>query len=331
MKSLRWRLFAAISLLLWGNACDRRERQQEQPQTAPTPLTSVLSYSCAFSPEDGVGIFSLNQATVAKERDQLRIHATGPDAQLGFRVTAAGRNAVRLDISSPGETLLELFYQVRNIYQDPAQPFSAEHVVQTQLKSGRNEVLLLIDDPRFNGGLRLDPGQIPGVYSLHSLQVFSNVAVSFVERAMPQAELAESFNESTEILFSAKTNGGWGTIKALNDAQLITNGDELRVNATGTDAQLLLPEFELSGNPIVKVVIVSPAATILQLFCRTKSGLDYQEGRSARQPLEPGENTVYLKVPVRDASSPLRLDPGAVAGNYLLKELEIRASAETRQ
>jgi len=322
----------AIFLLVLGSACDHRKPQAEQTEAPPPPVTSVLSYSCVLAPGEGLGILSvLHQATLAEEKDRLLIQATGPDAQLGFRVTAEGRHAVSLDITSPGETVLELFYEVRNIYQDPTQPFSAEHVLSAPLKSGRNQLLLLIDHPKFSGGVRLDPGQLPGEYSLHSLQVFSNVAVSFVQQATPQADLGAGFNESTKIFFSAKTNGGWGMIEALNDAQLAPGQNGLTVKATGTDPQLLLPEFDLSGPPIVKVVIVSPAATILQIFSRTKSGLDYHEERSAREPLKPGENTVYLKMPMSDASGVLRLDPGAVAGNYLLKELEVRASTQLAQ
>ena len=331
MPNLRWRLLATISVLLLGNACDHRKPPVEQSQAAPPPVTSVLSYSCGLAPGDGLGTLSvLHQATLAEEKDRLLIHATGPDAQLAFRVTAEGRHAVSLDITSPGDTLLELFYQVRNIYQDPNE-FSAKHVLQAPLKSGRNQLLLLIDDPEFSGGVRLDPGQLPGEYSLHSLQVFSNVAVSFVQQATPQADLGAGFNESAKILFSAKSKGGWDMIKALNDAQLAPDENGLTVNATGTDAQLLLPEFELGGNPVVKVVIVSPAATILQIFYKMGGRLDYDAKRIVSQPLQPGENTVYLKIPVRDTSGALRLDPGAVAGNYVVKELEVRAGAESRQ
>ena len=149
-------------------------------------VKSVLRHSCALSQTEGFGNLSvLNQATVTEERDGLLIHATGPDAQLGFRVTAAGRCGVSLDISSPAATLLELFYEVQH------QPFSAERVVQTPLKTGRNQVMLLINHPQFSGGIRLDPGAIPGDFSLHSLQIFSNAPVSFVRPARLQAELAK--------------------------------------------------------------------------------------------------------------------------------------------
>ena len=321
-----------IALLIVCSACERRETRKEQSETAAAPVTSVLSNWCALTPADGLEILSvLNEATIAEEKESVLIRATGPDAQLGFRVTAEGRHAFSLDITSPGETVLELFYQVRNLYQDPNQPFSAKHVLQAPLKSGRNQLLLLIDDPHFNGGLRLDPGQLPGDYSLHSLQVYSSIAVSFVHRVTPQAELAATFTGSPKIVFSAKTNAAWGLFKGLNDVQLVTDDKGLSVNATGTDPQLMLPEFELSGNPIVKVVLVSPAATTMQLFYRTQSGLDYNEARSSSQSLESGENTVYLRVSGPDAAGALRLDPGAVAGNYLLKDLEARTSAESQE
>jgi hypothetical protein len=321
MAFLASKLLLLTCLLLVMSSCHRRKSRGEQAQSTDSPVNSVLNYSCALSPTEGFGILSLkNQAASSEEKDRLLIHATGADPQLGFTVTAPGRYAIYLDLSSPAATLLELFYQVQS------QPFSAEHVLQAPLKAGRNQILLSIDDPQFSGGIRLDPGQVAGDYSLYSLQVFSNAPVSFVHPARTQADLSAAFNASTKNLFSAKTSDAWGKIKPLHDAQLIADANGVTVKAAGVDAQLQLPEFELAGNPIVKIVIVSPAATTMEMFYKTGNQLDYDQGHSSSQPLQPGENTVYLEIPVRATSGVLRLDPGMVAGDYLLKEIEARAS-----
>jgi hypothetical protein len=71
--------------------------------------------------------------------------------------------------------------------------------------------------------------------------------------------------------------------------------------------------------------LVSPVATTVQIFYKTRDALDYDEAHSSSAPLQPGENTVFLEVPIRDAAGALRLDPGTAPGDYLLKELEVRA------
>jgi hypothetical protein len=317
-----WRLVWLTCLLMALNSCHHRKPRGEQAPRAELPLSSVLNYSCALSSADGFGnLTAMNQASLSEEKDRLLIHATGDDAQLSFRVTAPGRYAIYLDIGSPAPTILELFYQIQN------QPLSAEHVLQTPLKAGRNQILLSIDDPQFSGFVRLDPGQVAGDYSLYSLQIFSHTPVAFLRPARPQSELAASFNASTKNLFSTKTSDAWGKIRVLHDAQVTSDANGLNVKATGIDPQLLLPEFELVGHPIVRLVLVSPAATTIQMFYKAGGQLDYDQGHSSSQAMQPGENTVYLEIPMREASGALRLDPGMAMGEYVLKEIEARATA----
>jgi hypothetical protein len=315
------RVLLLIALLLAGNACHRRKAARPQTPSVGSPMISALSFSCALSPAEGFGdLTTLNQATLAEEKDRLLIRATGTDTQLGFRVTPSARFAISLDIGSPAATVVELFYQVQN------QSYSAEHVVQAPLKAGRNRLLLSVDDPLFSGGIRLDPGQIAGDYSLYSLQIFSHAPVSFVRPVKPQAELAASFDASTATtLFFAKSSEDLAKIKALGDVLLVVDPRGLMARALGTDPALLLPEFDLNGQPIVKIVIASPAATSLQIFYKTRDQLDYDPAHATIFPLQSGENTIYIEIPVRNATGALRLDPGTVAGDYLLREIEARA------
>jgi hypothetical protein len=315
------RLLLLIALLAVGTACHHRKPRTEQPQIAETPPVSVLNYSCALSAVEGFkNLTVINQATLAEEKDRLVVHATGTDAQLGFSVNPpAAQYAIRLDIESPAATLLELFYQVQNA------PFSADHAVRSPLKPGRNQLLIELNDPHFSGGLRLDPGQDAGDYSIYSIEMFSATPVSFVRRPRPQVELAASFDVLSQVLLSSKNNELWGKIKAINDAQLVPGANGLTIKATGIDPALLLPACELSGYPIVKMVLVSPIATTSQVFYKTRDALDYDEAHNVSAALQPGENIIYLEVPIRDASGALRLDPGTAPGDYLLKELEVRA------
>ena len=321
---LGWRVSLLIALLLAGDACHRHKPTTHQTPNTPSPAMSALSYSCALSPTEGFGsLTALNQATLTEEKDRLLIRSTGTDTQLGFRVTPSARFAISLDIGSPAATVVELFYQVQK-----NQSYSADHVLHAPLRAGRNQLLLSIDDPLFAGGVRLDPGQVAGDYSLYSLRIFSSAPVSFVSPVRPQAELAASFDASTATtLFFAKSSEDLAKIKALSGVLLIVEPRDLMARALGPDPALLLPEFDLKAQPVVKIVIASPAATTLQIFYKTGDQLDYNEAHASNFPLQEGENTIYIEIPVRNASGALRLDPGMVAGDYVLREIEARAVA----
>jgi len=320
------KILAILGLLIGATGCHDRQMPKESPPPAADslPTTALFAYSSTLPTKGASGILAAtNEATVAEEQDHLLIHATGTDAQVVFGVIGApGRYFVRLEIGSPAVTQLELFYQVQS------QPFSAQHVLKTPLKPGRNQLLFLIDDPQFSGSIRLDPGQTPGDYQLYSLQIFASAPVSLMHRPRPQSELAASFNASTKSLFIANNVEAWSKIKAARDAQLGPDANGLSVKATGADPELLLPEFALTGNSIIKIVMVSPAATTLQAFYKTQGQIDYDEAHTESQPLKAGENTIYLELQVHEVAGALRLDPGSIPGDYLFKEIEVRADAE---
>ena len=78
---------------------------------------------------------------------------------------------VRVDLTSPADTVLELFYETSQ-----ASGYSGDRKVSQELHKGRNVVFLTLKEPTLSGRLRLDPGMIPGEYVLHDLEV----------RALPQ-------------------------------------------------------------------------------------------------------------------------------------------------
>ncbi|HSH39781.1 MAG TPA: hypothetical protein VK993_13470 [Chthoniobacterales bacterium] len=307
------------------SGCSREEVPTEERSTvAATPKkpSPVFAESVAISATRGVNsLNTANQASIAVIDRAIRVSATGDDPQLTVGISGArgGSTAVYLDFDSPAASALELYYQVANV------PFSADHVIATSTKQGRNQILLQVDDPRFSGWLRLDLGQIAGEYTIHSIVVLSDHPLSLVAPPRPQAELAASFEASVSSVWAARTPDVFDEFKPVKDVDIQTAPEGLALKANGADPSLLLPEFDARQPVIIKVVVISPTDTALQLFYKIEGQTDYSEPQSYSQPLKIGANTIYLEHNEPRTSAPLRLDPGMSPGNYLLNDIEVRA------
>ena len=310
--------------LMLLSGCSREETPEEE-DTAPPPAMKpgrALAHSVSMSATRGfAALTAAAQATIDVVEGGTRVTAAGEDPQLTFGVTGAvGRpTAVYVDFESPAASVLELFYQVGNV------PFSADHVITTATKAGRNEILLQVDDPRFSGWCRLDPGQAAGEYTVRSIIIFSDRPIGLIAPARPQTELAAAFEASTTSLFAARTAEVFSAFQALKDVKLDVVPEGLSVHATGTDPSLILPEFAIAQPAIIKVVIASPAETTLQIFHKVHGQTDYTEPQSRSQRIAAGENVIYIEHDEPTTAGPMRLDPGNVPGDYLIKEIEVRA------
>ncbi len=104
----------------------------------------------------------------------------------------------------------------------------------------------------------------------------------------------------------------------------------LRIKATGGDPFIELPFFSLPKDryPIIKIDIMSPADTNLQLYYMTNASREYTETLSIRRFLRKGKNLLFVPVPSADLYGKLRLDPGEVPGDYYLNSIEVSAVPE---
>jgi hypothetical protein len=114
------------------------------------------------------GIIPHNQVALENSDDGLLMHATGTDP--GVRLPAMGKGVgpliVRIEIESPADTILQIFYTT-----DAAHGYSEEKSRKVALKKGENIVFLQLEEPEIEGSLRLDPGYAPGMYRLRSLEI----------------------------------------------------------------------------------------------------------------------------------------------------------------
>jgi hypothetical protein len=118
----------------------------------------------------------LNQVAVTAQDDQLIMSASGVDPSLllpALSMSPPLQFALEIDLTTPADTSVEIFYTTNTV-----QGFTPEHMVSVPVKAGRSVALFEINDPEFNGGLRFDPGQLPGQYVLYDVQYFSSGPIS---------------------------------------------------------------------------------------------------------------------------------------------------------
>jgi hypothetical protein len=118
---------------------------------------------------------------------------------------------------------------------------------------------------------------------------------------------------------------GFADFRALNDCQLVIGPDGLKIVATGTDSQILLPAISIGEGRrgILRLDIDVPQDTGLQLFYPRGVSVDGHDhmDRFVRR----GKNSIYFELSEAEiAGGQLRLDPGMVAGNYTIADFELR-------
>jgi hypothetical protein len=137
---------------------------QEQLQAAFTASADVL-----FEAKDSAALLkftALQQANVAQSPQGITIKATGIDPSVIVPEFPLKPCLVKITISSPAETNIQLFYLTAG-----QTAYDENHSVVAHLTAGSNVVYFHIDDSNLAGKWRLDPGDKPGDYLLQSFEV----------------------------------------------------------------------------------------------------------------------------------------------------------------
>jgi hypothetical protein len=82
-----------------------------------------------------------------------------------FNKNNKGQLFVKIDITTSSDTVLQLFYMSDN------DRFDSDHCISRSLKKGYNEIIIKINDNEAVKSLRLDPGNVEGIYLLHDFEV----------------------------------------------------------------------------------------------------------------------------------------------------------------
>jgi hypothetical protein len=148
------------------------------------------------------------------------------------------------------------------------------------------------------------------------------VALPTEEKELSAQELFEN-NERTVFTLSYLEGKQPASRQITNFSQNAYS--EVTLTSTGNDPILQLP-IKLSGYSeyVLKVVLQAPTQTVFQIFYRNAEKHFNQE-QSVRHILKKGPNTFFLHIQDQNELSNIRIDPGAVPGEYTLKELTIRS------
>lgn len=151
------------------------------------------------------------------------------------------------------------------------------------------------------------------------------------EQQFPSPELETEFSRSADtVLHIAPSSASTGMFSRVREMTISGAPDGFAMHVTENDPRFELPESRVPDTvrSIVRIVISSPADTYIQLFYQTKDERDFGSWLSRKAPLKKGRNIVFIAIPNLNRIGRLRLDPGAVQGDYILHELEIRGSGK---
>lgn len=107
----------------------------------------------------------------------------------------------------------------------------------------------------------------------------------------------------------------------------VTNGSEgLLINASGADPYLVYSADKCvgSGEMVVHLSLTSSQETEMQFYYTTEEQPEFSAAFSRTLHIEKGGNQLFFRVPRPGIAGKIRLDPGKVAGNYILHALIVK-------
>ena len=119
--------------------------------------------------------------------------------------------------------------------------------------------------------------------------------------------------------FEGVTQGGSTTISRTAEGLVVQAAD---------DPYILLPRLPVTVKPplSVRVQFVGPIPPVVQIFYDTKENRDgWDEPHSVRKPTQAGQNDITIDVTDSAFGGRLRVDPGDVGGEFVIKLIEVRS------
>ena len=123
---------------------------------------------------------------------------------------------------------------------------------------------------------------------------------------------------------SLSPGNGLERITKFGNMTVAPTADGLMIHATTGDPNFILPPVAASnGKWTVHVKLVSPATATFEVFYNTRKFPDFERTHSVRKSLRQGDNDVTVEFSEPDFQGKIRIDPGDVAGDYLIKLIEV--------
>jgi hypothetical protein len=134
------------------------------------------------------------------------------------------------------------------------------------------------------------------------------------------------FDAAGPVIFEAKTASDFSKFEALREATLSPGPNGLRIVASGTDPQVVFPAFAQGKKFVLRVMIEAPFETPAQFFYQIASRPGFVEAQSQLVPLKKGKNIVYFSSDEPNVIDPVRIDPGASPGEYVIESVVARSA-----
>jgi hypothetical protein len=125
------------------------------------------------------------------------------------------------------------------------------------------------------------------------------------------------------------TANGFEAINAIQNATLARTKEGLTVHALNNDPALSLPAFKVAPGSkfTVHIQIVAPGTSDLEVMYNTTSLPAFGGHNSVRKSTHQGDNDVTVEIPDPTFAGRIRIDPGELRGDYLIKLIEVGVSA----
>ncbi|MFI3157871.1 MAG: hypothetical protein QX199_17120 [Methylococcaceae bacterium] len=130
----------------------------------------TLKLYCALTPDNFFDLIYNYTPNISKKSivgGYIELVSTGGDPffeLLPLTINDGSVTYIKLIIDSPAKTIAQCFFNIKNSSYYPT-----ECCIERQLDKGLNEVYFIIDDARFSGQLRIDPGTIAGVFKIKEI------------------------------------------------------------------------------------------------------------------------------------------------------------------
>ena len=138
--------------------------------------------------------------------------------------------------------------------------------------------------------------------------------------------LKREFLQSENPVFTINPDQHISEINPVHQIAVDKTPSGISMLSEGEDPHLLLPrlQFQKGKRIVIKINLISPVETKMQLFYKVNGMNIYDEAHSLVMELKKGVNVHYILMSADRLEEPLRFDPGRAPGIYTLLELEAR-------
>ncbi len=116
----------------------------------------------------------------------------------------------------------------------------------------------------------------------------------------------------------------------------ILNGIDLdqcsiRINSTGNDPYFYLKKVigNFDSTTVIRIKIEVPDTTVLKCYYKTRDSDDYCDSLSKYKDARPGLKYIFIEIDDPEFNGEIRIDPGDVAGVYILHEIVVKSTAKS--